>query len=71
MDSELWSIWEVFLVMSAPALAGLLGLCLIGLAWWQKLPTILRIIFGAAGGAVLLAALWIWVFRPSLPLMTH
>ena len=57
--------------MSAPALAGLLGLCLIGLAWWQKLPTILRIIFGAAGGAVLLAALWIWVFRPSLPLMTR
>lgn len=66
MDSELWSGLEVFLVLYAPALAGLLGFVLVALAWWDKLPKPLRFVFGAAGAAVLLAAAYVWLFRPTL-----
>lgn len=66
MDSELWSGLEVFLVLYAPALTGLLGFVLVALAWWDKLPKPLRFVFGAAGAAVLLAAAYVWFFRPTL-----
>lgn len=66
MDSELWSVGEVFLILYAPALAGLLGFVLVALAWWDKLPKLLRLLFGAAGAAVLLLVVYIWFIRPIL-----
>lgn len=66
MDSELWSGLEVFLVLYAPALAGLLGFVLVALAWWDKLPKFLRFLCGAAGVAVLLLVVYIWFIRPIL-----
>lgn len=66
MDSELWSVGEVFLTLYAPALAGLLGFTLVALAWWDKLPKLLRFVFGASGAVVLLLAAYIWFFRPTL-----
>ncbi len=66
MDSELWSGLEVFLVLYAPALAGLLSFVLVALAWWDKLPKFLRFLCGVAGAGVLLAAVYVWFFRPTL-----
>ena len=66
MDSEYWDLMPVFFVIYGPALIGALALCLIGVATWQRPPKILRSISGALGAIILLAGVWIFVFRPIL-----
>ena len=66
MDSESWDSLLVFFVIYGPALIGALALCLIGVATWQRPPKILRSISGALGAIILLAGVWMFVFRPIL-----
>ncbi len=54
----------VLLALWRPFLLGLLSLALTGLAAWPRLPKWGRVPAGALGCAVLLFALWTYVFRP-------
>ena len=66
MDPESWDLLLVFFVIYGPALIGALAFCLIGIATWQRPPKILRIVFSAIGAVILLADVWMFVFRPIL-----
>ena len=56
----------VLLTIYAPFLLGLAALALICLAAWSRPPRWVRLTSGAAGGALLLWALWHFIFRPLL-----
>ena len=60
-----WEVdWGVLLTLCAPFLLGLASFALAGLAAWPRPPRWVRVSAGILGGAVLLAALWVYVFRP-------
>lgn len=59
-----WDVdWGVLLTIYTPLLLGLAVLALIGLAAWPRPPKWVRIPAGALGGAILLWALWHFIFR--------
>lgn len=53
----------VLLTIWGPFLLGLAALALICLAAWPRLPRAIRLAAGIAGGALLLWALWRFVFH--------
>lgn len=66
MDSEYWDIPSVFLVIYGPGLIGVLAVALICVATWQRMPKVVRICSGIVGAVVLLADIWLFLFRPIL-----
>ena len=56
--------WDTLLVMYAPFLLGLAAFALIALAVWPRPPRWVRVSAGVLGSALLLWALWAYVFRP-------
>ena len=60
-----WDLdWGVLLTIYAPFLLGLAALALICLAAWPRPPKWVRLPAGALGAALLLWALWHFIFRP-------
>ena len=56
--------WDTLLVMYAPVLLGRAAFALIALAVWLRPPRWVRVSAGGLGSALLLWALWAYVFRP-------
>ena len=56
--------WDPLLVMYAPFLLGLAAFALIALAVCPRPPRWVRVSAGVLGSALLLWALWAYVFRP-------
>ena len=63
-DMGQWTVdWGVLLTIYAPFLLGLAAFALIGLAAWPRPSRWVRIPAGALGTAILLWALWHFIFR--------
>lgn len=66
MDFEYWDVPGVFLVIYGPGLIGALAFALICVATWQRPPKMIRILSGLIGAVILLADIWLFLFRPIL-----
>ena len=66
MDSEYWDLPGAFLVIYGPGLIGALAFALICVAAWRRPPKMVRILSGSVGAVILLADIWLFLFRPIL-----